>query len=118
VLVELLEEAAAAVSGQEGRGDPVLLAVEVLAELLGVQAVDLAIVLVDVVRVGDREDGGEVKEGNAGGVDGTASLNGLDAQVRAGILRLGQAQRIDGDADDKPLSEPPTPLLARTRSKP
>jgi hypothetical protein len=103
VLVDLLEEAAPAVPGQQGGGDPVLLAVEVLAEVLRVEPVDLAVVLVGLVRVRDREDGGEVEEGDAGGVDGAASLDGLDGQVRAGVLRLGQAQRVDVDADDKLL---------------
>jgi hypothetical protein len=92
VLVKLLEEAAPAVPGKQGGGDPVLLAVEVLAEVLRVQPVDLAVVLVGLVRVRDGEDGGQVEEGDAGGVDGAASLDGLDGQVRAGVLRLGQAQ--------------------------
>jgi hypothetical protein len=102
-LVDLLEEAASAVAGQQGGGDPVVLAVEVLAELLRVEAVDLAVVLVNLARVRDGKDGGEVEKGDAGGIDGAASLNGLDGQVRAGVLRLGQTQRIDVDTDDKLL---------------
>jgi hypothetical protein len=47
---------------QERGGDPVQLGVEVLAEVLGVEAVDLAVVLVDVIGVGYRENGGEVEE--------------------------------------------------------
>jgi hypothetical protein len=81
------------------------------------EAVDLAVVLVHVVRVRDGEDGGEVQEGDAGGVNLAASLDGLDGQVCAGILRLGQTQLIDADANDKLLPGYPKALIVKATNK-
>jgi hypothetical protein len=67
------------------------------------EPVNLAVVLVGLLRVRDGEDCGEVQKRDAGGVDGAASLEGPYSQVRAGVLRLRQAQRVDVDADDNLL---------------
>jgi hypothetical protein len=60
-----------------------MLAVEILAEMLRVEAVDLTVVLVNIVRVRYGENGGEIEERDAGGVNGAATLNCLYGQVGA-----------------------------------